>query len=141
MDNSFQYRPHNEQKRIQLQPTNIEIHTNSPQDPAGQWRYARLSYDATSKINRISQRLVTKVLAKPICAWDKESGDPILQQRICNEIGVGYVDLVWGFERSPRRVYGPTRFIVSTEWDPPYDAVLGQNDTKSYLIMKERGCE
>lgn len=64
----------------------------------------------------------------------------MIRQDGCDELGEGYVDLVWCFERSPRRIHGPTRFIVSAAFDPPYDAVLGRRDSAKYEIAKGKDC-
>ena len=39
----------------------------------------------------------------------------------------GYVELVWRFQQSRDNFY--TRFIVTTTYDPPFDAVLGRKSS------------
>jgi len=121
-------------------PETIEIHTESSRDPAGKWYYAELSYNPTSNANVISKKLATSVLKKPIYQLKKEDMEWITRNNGCDELGEGYVDLTWCFERSPRRIYGPIRFIVSATYDPPYDAVLGRRDTINCGIMRARDC-
>ena len=80
----------------------------------------------------ISQKLVKGVLDKPICPLEKEQQEWIQRQNGHETPCAGYVDLIWCYEQTPRRVYGPTRFIVSSVYDPPFDAVLGRTDIATY---------
>ena len=72
------------------------------------------------------------VLGKPICPLEKEQQERIQRQNGHETPCVGYVDLIWCYEQTPGRVYGPTRFIVSSVYDPPFDAVLGGTDIATY---------
>jgi hypothetical protein len=89
----------------------------------------------------ISKKLATSVLNKPIYQLEKEDMEWMARHDECDGLGEGYVDLTWCFEQSPRRIYGPTRFIVSATYDPPYDAVLGRRDSVNYGIVRAKDCE
>ncbi|KAF2186252.1 hypothetical protein K469DRAFT_664124 [Zopfia rhizophila CBS 207.26] len=133
-------RPRAKRKSRRPKSSTIEIHTHSSHSTAGTWRLAELSYDTASDTNFISQKLVKNVLDKRIRTLEKEPREWITRQNECQQLVEGYVDLVWCFERSPRRVHGPTRFVVSAVYDPPYDAVLGRRDSIKHGIMTEKDC-
>lgn len=96
------------------------------------WRAAILSIDSNSDSNVISQKLVTNVLCEPIHPIDKEATKP-------NEGGheqqpQGYVDLDWCLRENSKRIHR-TRFLISSTYDPPFDAVLGKNDASEYGLL------
>jgi hypothetical protein len=99
------------------------------------WRIAKLSLDTTAGTNLISQRLVTEVLGLTInplecnTCVERQSGEIDAQ---------GYVDLVWSFERS-RKIFEPTRFVVTSTYDPPFDAVLGRRDSIKHGLVRDCG--
>jgi hypothetical protein len=95
-------------------------------------RAAILSTNPDSDYSVISQMLVTKVLCEPIHPLDKEDAKP-------NEGGYeqqtdGYVDLDWCLKKDKKRVHR-TRFLVSSTYNPSFDAVLGKKDALQYGIM------
>jgi hypothetical protein len=87
---------------------------------------AQLSFDGASNTNVISQKLATTVLRNPIRSLGKESIESraIIQE----DRKFQGVDVVWCLANEPKRIYGPTLFLLSTEYDPPYDVVLGKGD-------------
>lgn len=91
---------------------------------------AQLSFDRTSNTNLISQKLVKTVLRKPIRSLGKESIEP--RATIQNDRESQGVDVVWCLANEPKRTHGPTLFLVSSEYDPPYDVVLGKRDALQY---------
>ncbi|KAF2475392.1 uncharacterized protein BDR25DRAFT_301083 [Lindgomyces ingoldianus] len=137
---SLNIRPTAKRKVRRPNPRTIEIHTDSSRHSSGIWRVAELSFDIASETNVISQRLVKNVLEKPITQLEKEDREWAIAQNDCESSVGGFVDLVWCFERSPRRLHGPTRFLVSETYDPPYDAVLGRRDTVECGIAKGKDC-
>jgi hypothetical protein len=75
----------------------------------------------------ISQKLVTSVLRKPIQSLDKESIEfKALTQE--SQKFQGRVEVAWRLENKPKRIHGPTFFLVSSEYNPPYDVILGRED-------------
>jgi hypothetical protein len=97
-----------------------------------------MSFDTASNINIISRRVVKEILNKPINNLEKENREYIQQESGCENLGEGYVDLTWCLEQHPRRVFGPTRFVVSGMYDPPFDAILGYRDTRGYGLIQGR---
>ena len=101
------------------------------------WRIAKLSFDTTAETNLISQRLVTEVLGLTINPLEKECNTCV--ERQSGEVDAqGYVDLVWSFERS-RKIFEPTRFVVTSTYDPPFDAVLGRSDSIKHGLVRDCG--
>jgi hypothetical protein len=49
----------------------------------------------------------------------------------------GYVFLDWCSEHDWKQWHN-TRFLVTTTYDPPYDAVLGKADAEQYDLAKRR---
>jgi hypothetical protein len=98
------------------------------------WRLAILSYDPNSESNKISQKLVTNILGAPIQPFDKE--DAMHGQDHTNTAEVdGYVDLVWCCEKNNKRMHN-TRFLVTSSYSPPYDAVLGRKDGAHFRMLE-----
>jgi hypothetical protein len=116
-------------------PTPIEIRAQTSED-AETSRGAILSYDSGSENNIISHRLVTKVLGEHIHPLD-DTIPAIARINTCGkEIG-GYVDLEWCMEND-RKHWHTSRFLVTTTYDPPYDAVLGRKDAEYYGMIRTR---
>ena len=99
-------------------------------------RSAILSCDIASDSNVISHRLVTKVLGEQYHPIDRERSLPV-QTDIYGEHIDGYVDLDWCWERNTNRWHN-TRFLVTTMYDPPYDAVLGRKDAEYYGMIRAK---
>jgi len=102
------------------------------------WRIAKLSFDATADTNLISPRLVTEVLGLTISPLEKGC-NAYAELRSEEEADAqGYVDLVWSFETS-RKIFEPTRFVVTSTYDPPFDAVLGRGDSIKHGLVRDCG--
>ncbi|KAF2799791.1 hypothetical protein K505DRAFT_320929 [Melanomma pulvis-pyrius CBS 109.77] len=112
----------------------IEIRS-STKESAENWRVAELSFDPTSDNNIISRKLVSTVLEIPIYPMSQCSTDSAQFNKEAINIKE-YVDIVWRSDDAPKNVLGPTRFWVSSEYDPPYDAVLGKEDTELQNSMQ-----
>lgn len=69
-----------------------------------------LSYSSKSADSFVSQRLVTEGLKENMHA----TGD-------------GCVELTWCTETDTKNIY-QAKFRISSEYDPPYDVVLGDQD-------------
>ncbi|KAH3964153.1 hypothetical protein HBI56_168050 [Parastagonospora nodorum] len=121
--------------RTRLQPTPIEIRARLSEDTETS-RAAILSYNPASNTNIISYHLATKILDEPIHTLDDSSTDHVRMRIRGEEIG-GYVDLDWCFEDKSKR-WHTSRFFVTTTYDPPYDAVLGQRDAEHYGMIQSR---
>ena len=111
----------------------ITIEIRSSASPV--WRAAILSADPNLDRNVISQRLVTKVLGEPIHPINKETTDPIEAEH--EESMKGYVDLDWCLEKDNKSIHR-TRFLVTSIYNPPYDAVLGKEDARLHGMIKQR---
>jgi hypothetical protein len=75
--------------------------------------------------------VVTGILRLPTRPPEEEYKDQKGTQTDCNAPGDGHLDLGWNRERDTRiRCY--TRFIVSEEYDSPFDALLGRKDMVQY---------
>ena len=110
----------------------VEIRSTAT-DGAEVWRVAELSSNPKCEDNVISQKLVTNVLGEPIHPLDKERVAPTRTTKHRPQVE-GYVEVAWCLENAPRRIHGPMRFLVSSTYDPPYDAVLGRRDSVHYGI-------
>ncbi|KAH7379488.1 hypothetical protein BKA66DRAFT_466053 [Pyrenochaeta sp. MPI-SDFR-AT-0127] len=115
------------------QPVPIEIRIQLS-DNTEAWRLAILSCNPNSESNMISQKLVTNILSARIQALDKEATTYEQDQMKTDEVD-GYVDLVWCFEKSSKRMHN-TRFLVTSCYSPPYDAVLGKKDAEHVGMLE-----
>lgn len=82
----------------------------------------------------ISQKLVTNTLGASIQPIDSQG---ILQGhnwRGTEDVN-GFVDLTWRFEMKNGGTNN-TRFFVTSDYDPPFDAVLGKNDAQHVGILQ-----
>jgi hypothetical protein len=124
------------QKRRNLQhPTSIEIRARTVDD-VDTSRGAILTCDTSSDSNLISHRLVTKVLGEQYHQIEKADTMPIRTQ-VYGEHIYGHVDLDWCWESNTEQWHN-TRFLVTTTYDPPYDAVLGRKDAEQYGMIRAR---
>jgi hypothetical protein len=105
-------------------------------DGAPTSRVAILTHDTSSNDNYISHRLVTKDLHEEIQPFEKEATMRIRTQLRSEEIE-GYVVLEWCSEHD-REQWHTTRFLVTTTYDAPYDAVIGKMDANQYGLVKRR---
>jgi hypothetical protein len=105
-------------------------------DGAPTSRAAILSYDTGSTVNYISHRFVTKVLHEDVQSFEQEATIRIPTQSHTADVE-GFVDLDWCSQHD-RKQWHNTRFLVTTTYDPPYDAVLGQADAERYGMTKKR---
>lgn len=97
-----------------------------------------MSFDTAADTNLISPRLVTEVLGLTISPLEKGC-NTYSEQRSEEEVDAqGYVDLVWSFETS-RKIFEPTRFVVTSTYDPPFDAVLGWRDSVKHGLVRDCG--
>jgi len=118
------------QPKIQTQRSvKIEICV-SGNEGNNEWRVVQLSFDRASNINVISQKLATTILRTPL----RPLGRPCTFSEIYFDDGkeLQGVDVVWCLAYDLKRVYGPTLFLVSSEYDPPYDVRLGKIDTLKF---------
>jgi len=115
------------------QTSTIEFYTGQ-RDARDVWRIARLSFDFDTDVNLISPRLVTEVLGLVITPLEHKDEYGKGQ----NKRFQGYVDLTWCFYTS-RKICGPMRWMVTTAYDPPFDAVLGRKDYKKAGITRDCG--
>ncbi|KAF2261206.1 hypothetical protein CC78DRAFT_583931 [Lojkania enalia] len=95
-------------------------------DPA-LWRVAVLSIDSDIDWSIISRKLTTEILlaaVRPLKELDLPSN------RTANDAldVVGYVELFWRCDGKRNAVYGPTTFLVSSDFDPPYDVIIGRKE-------------
>jgi len=88
-----------------------------------------MSYNLATDANLVSPRLVSEVLRLTIHLFDKESRRDTEQYNGQDVEVQGYVDLVWCFHSS-RKIFEPTRFLVTAAYDPPFDVVLGRKDCR-----------
>jgi hypothetical protein len=95
-----------------------------------------ISRDPESPESYISKRAVTEVLQKDAQFLKHNATIRILTQSHSEHVK-GYVDLKWCL-RGDERSWNCTRFLVSTTYDPPYDAVLGKADAELYGLTKRR---
>jgi len=104
------------------------------------WRIARLSFDIGTDINWISRKLVTEDLGLEInYCHSKELQGYNYKYNGEDLEGQGYVNLVWCFNTSSRKMFGPTQYMVTSVYDPPFDAVLGRRDLEGARIAKDFG--
>ncbi|KAH7085023.1 hypothetical protein BKA63DRAFT_8167 [Paraphoma chrysanthemicola] len=129
------FRSSRKHKRSLRNPTPVEIRARNSDD-AETSRGAILSYDPACDHNVVSHHLVTKVLHEPIHTCDNGSATRVGPQ-ICREDVSGYVDLDWCTESDTQR-WHTSRFLVTTTYDPPYDAVLGRKDAEHYGMLRTR---
>jgi len=123
-------------KRRNLQhPSPVHIRARSVDD-VDTTRSAILSCDTATDSNVISHRLVTKVLGEQYHPIDKEGALPV-QTELYGEQIDGYVDLDWCWERNTGKWHN-TRFLVTTMYNPPYDAVLGRKDAEYYGLIRAK---
>jgi hypothetical protein len=116
-------------------PTQITVRCATT-DGAPTLRAAILAYDKASNANYISRRLVTKVLHEDIQPFDRDATMCIRTQLNSEEVE-GYVSLDWCSEHD-RKQWHNTRFLVTTTYDAPYDAVLGKTDAERYDMIKRK---
>lgn len=110
------------------EPNIVQFATESPSFPQDTWLFAKLSSDRGSSENYISKALVETTLKMQFHPLNDEQK----QQIKSRQLGGSYVDLRWRHEDFPDIINGPTRFIISIEADPPYDAVLGKRESKNH---------
>ncbi|KAJ9665653.1 hypothetical protein H2201_004137 [Coniosporium apollinis] len=124
------------QKWTQHHAVAIEVYTGMILGAAS-WRIAILSFDPTTDSNLISPKLVTEVLGMTIHPLDGKEGELPYEQFKGQEMNTqGYIDLAWCFQRS-RTVYN-TRFVVTTTYNPPFDAVLGRKSAVEIGLAKSQ---
>jgi len=87
-----------------------------------------MSYNLTADVGLASPRLLTEVLGTTIHSFDSDSRRHIKFNGQDMEVQ-GYVDLVWCYEQS-RKIFEPTRFMVTAAYNPPFDVALGRKDYK-----------
>lgn len=109
------------------EPATIEIQTLGP-DNEKTWRVAMLSCNPNSDINMISPKLVANTLGVSLQPPDKQDTSYGHGRKGAEEVE-GFVDLTWRFEMRSVTPY-KMRFFVTSNDDPPYDAVLGEKDAK-----------
>ena len=126
-----------EEQSASRKTATIEIYTKK-HTATPRWRFAKLSYDKTTESNLISPKLVTEVLGRAITPSDMEYGKFVGRFNGQDMETQGYVDLVWCFQNQ-RNIYEHTRFVVTSTYDPPFDAVLGRRDSIKYGIVRDCG--
>jgi hypothetical protein len=124
---------HDQHKCSLRHPTSIEIRARTSDDTETS-RGAILSCDPASDSNLVSHHLVAKILHEPIHICDGTSTD-LARSRICDEEVGGYVDLDWRVDSDAQR-WHTSRFLVTTTYNPPYDAVLGRKDAEHYGMLR-----
>lgn len=82
----------------------------------------------------ISPKLVTKTLGAPIQPLDSKGKLQGHNQRGTEDVN-GFVDLIWRFELQ-RGGTNYMRFFVTSDYDPPFDAVLGRKDAMHAGIIQ-----
>jgi len=93
-----------------------------------------MSYNLGTDVNLIAPRLLSEVLGLTIHLFDKESWREMEHYNGHDGEVQGYVDLVWCFQTS-RKTFEPTRFLVTSTYNPPFDVVLGRRDCKKAGIV------
>ena len=85
----------------------------------------------TSDANLISSELVAEDLGLEVHPLDG-AGDSAVEIFNGQEVGVkGYVELVWRLQNNQKKHFC-TRFVVTAEDNPPFDAVLGRKAAREY---------
>jgi hypothetical protein len=95
-----------------------------------------ISRDSISAESYISECAVTKVLHKDVQLLKHDATIRIPTQSHSEGVK-GYVDLEWCLQHD-QKSWNYTRFLVTTTYDPPYDAVLGRADAELYGLTKRR---
>jgi hypothetical protein len=97
-------------------PTPVKVSATNA-DNSDSWRTGILSFRKTSKVNLASKAFVTTTLNKPIYRVDEAT-----RLATGNKDVEGYTDLIWYMDDHTYT----TRFFVTSEYNPPYDVVLGK---------------
>lgn len=74
--------------------------------------------------NLVSPKLVLEVLRLEVQIDEKEGASRKIPFQATLLETRGYVDLEWGFRKS--RKTQKTRFAVTSQYDPPFDVLLGR---------------
>lgn len=104
----------------------IQIFTHFKGSPT--WRIAELSKQKYGEENIISRRLVTDILGIKLVELAPREHD----HRELENVKTQYVELEWRVHKYPSMSCGPTRFAVTVNYDPPFDAVLGLQEWIRY---------
>jgi hypothetical protein len=94
------------------------------------WESAVLSFDMNSAENRVSQKLLAEVLALPI-HLHKEGRSSTARHKIGRSVDGNrdqYIQLRWCTGQDTKKIR-KNQFYLSSEYDPPFDVVLGKKDT------------
>lgn len=84
-----------------------------------------------SDINLISSELVVGDLGLEIHPLDKNAESALVSYGGQEFKVKGYVELVWRLQEKKKKQF-TTRFVVTTESNPPFDAVLGRKAAREY---------
>lgn len=116
--------PNRMQKKIQkIKPAAIAFRTEGTSQ-ANIWRMALLSCNPETDLNVISQSLVKNVLKVRIESIDRGTAPEGRDDTDIEKVE-GFVDLVWRFGNN-KEIQHSTRFFVTSDPNPSYDAVLGK---------------
>jgi len=85
----------------------------------------------TSDINLISSELVVEDLGLEIHPLDNNAESALVTYSGQEFKVKGYVELVWRLQEKKKKQF-TTRFVVTAESNPPFDAVLGRKATREY---------
>jgi len=98
------------------------------------WRFAKLTIRPDLKFNIISQRLVIEVLDVQFERTRAQTAGYFHGEEL---VTIGHVDLQWQPHQSVNACCGPTRFEVTEDRDPPFDAILGYEDSSRHNLLRE----
>ena len=90
------------------------------------YRVAEMTLDPKSRINLVAKKLATEILELQVQPLNGESTEPQSFWKRQTPVE-GYVDIQWRTAQD-RTTLGPTRFLVTSTFDPDYDLVLGKQD-------------
>jgi hypothetical protein len=114
----------------------VNILSSSP-DYAEFWRVAEMLLDPKSEHSIITRKLLEEVLKISVQPWNNEFTAPPKSNRNQPQVE-GFVDIQWCIDGSPETTHGPTRFLVTSIFDPEFDLMLGKKDCYRYGFAKPK---
>jgi hypothetical protein len=99
------------------------------------WRIGMITSADESDYNYISRKFVSSILQLPI---QHNTSQLYINGWDDNET-VDCVEIVWRFHSEPDELLGPTKFLVTADADPPYDALLGRKEWSRHRTGRGRG--
>jgi hypothetical protein len=130
--------PNRMQKKIQKNKTAAIAFRTEGTSQANIWRIALLSCNPETDLNVTSQSLVKNVLKVRIESIDRDTAPEGRDDTDIEKVE-GFVDLVWRFGNNKKKQHRQhsTRFFVTSDPNPSYDAVLGKTSAMQYGFLTE----